>query len=85
MSPMPEDLERDLRRVLADADAASAGLRAEIARQRLQQAQHAEIERLEEHLASAVVRWDEVRSFFDHVLHELRGDAPAWHDDAEAA
>lgn len=82
---MPEDLERDLRRILADADAASAGLRAEIARQRLQQAQHAEVERLEAHLASAVVRWDEVRSFFEQVLHELRGDDPRWHDDAEAA
>ncbi len=85
MSPMPEDLERDLRRILADADAASAGLRAEIARQRLQQAQHAEIERLEEHLASAVLRWDEVRGFFEQLLSELRGEDAPWHGDAEAA
>ncbi|MGO2112323.1 MAG: hypothetical protein ACTH31_11975 [Pseudoclavibacter sp.] len=34
---------------------------------------HAEIDRLDEHLANAKVRWSEVRSFFEDALHQLIG------------
>ncbi|GAB3191064.1 hypothetical protein GCM10027061_17810 [Nesterenkonia suensis] len=48
-------------------------LRRELAEQRQRRLQHEQIERLEEHLANSRVRWEEVRDFFQEVLHEIRG------------
>ncbi|WP_407318774.1 hypothetical protein UQW22_00060 [Isoptericola halotolerans] len=78
-SGKPEDaaaVERELERIVSEAEAKLAEVRRELAERRRQDAQHAEIDRLEEHLANATVRWEEVRSFFDDVLAQLRrGDA----------
>jgi hypothetical protein len=71
----PEDaaaVERELERIVAEAEAKLAEVRRELAARRLHAAQHAEIDRLEEHLANATVRWSEVRGFFDDVLDQLR-------------
>lgn len=70
------DVHAELERVLAEAEATMAEVRRELLERRRQDAQHAEIDRLEEHFANAVVRWDEVRGFFDEVLTELRRDVP---------
>ncbi|WP_402464077.1 hypothetical protein [Isoptericola aurantiacus] len=79
-SGTPEDaaaVERELERIVAEAEARLAQVRRELDERRRQDAQHAEIDRLAEHLADATVRWDEVRAFFDDVLHQLRGtDTP---------
>lgn len=83
-SEKPEDaaaVERELERIVAEAEAKLAEVRRELAERRLQDVQHAEIDRLEEHLANATVRWEEVRSFFDDVIAQLRrregrGDLP---------
>lgn len=71
--------EAGLNELLADAERTVEKLRAELAeRQRvraqkeLTAAQHAEIERLAEHLANAQVHWGQVRTFFQAALDELR-------------
>ncbi|WP_418277702.1 hypothetical protein ACNHYB_06980 [Isoptericola jiangsuensis] len=71
----PEDaaaVERELERIVAEAEVKLAEVRRELAERRMHEAQHAEIDRLEEHLANATVRWSEVRAFFDEVLDQLR-------------
>lgn len=71
--------EEGLNELLADAERTVEKLRAELAeRQRIRErkeltaAQHAEIDRLAEHLANAQVHWGQVRSFFEAALAELR-------------
>jgi hypothetical protein len=79
MTGRPEDaaaVERELERIVAEAEAKLAEVRRELAERRRQEAQHAEIDRLEEHLANATVRWGEVRDFFDDVLDQLRHGSP---------
>lgn|GEM_PF-6339970 len=74
----PEDvlaLERELERIVTAAQAELDQVRREIAEHRRQDAQHAEIDRLEEHLANATVRWSEVRAFFEDALVQLRDGA----------
>lgn len=75
----PEDdenvtaLEAELEKILREAESTVLELRRELAEQRQRRLQHEEIERLEEHLANSRVRWEEVRDFFQEVLHEIRG------------
>lgn len=72
------DLEHQLEAILREAESTAAELRRELADQRERRRQHEEIERLEEHLANSRVRWEEVRDFFQEVLHEVRGEEAAW-------
>lgn len=65
-------VEEQLEQILREAEARVAELRRELEQHRLQAAQHAEIDRLAEHLAQATVRWTEVRGFLDEVITELR-------------
>jgi hypothetical protein len=65
-------VEEQLEQILREAEARVAELRRQLEQHRLEAAQHAEIERLAEHLAQATVRWGEVRGFFDEVIMELR-------------
>ena len=74
--------EARIQALLAEAERTVEELRAELsARQRLRArkevtaAQHAEIDRLAEHLANAQVHWGQVRSFFEAALDELREPA----------
>lgn len=82
-------LDSELRDLLADAEGAVAQLRAELTRREEfarnatddttgvdLEAQHAEINRLREHLAQAKVRWADVREFFVMVIEELRQGDP---------
>ncbi len=66
-------VEEQLAEIVREAEARVAELRRQLEQRRLEAAQHAEVDRLAEHLAQATVRWPEVRGFFDDVLDELRG------------
>lgn len=75
----PESVDAQLERLLAEAENTVSVLRRELhhARSRREREiaeaeQHAEIERLQEHLAKAQVHWGEVRAFFETALAELR-------------
>lgn len=77
-SPHGNGDEASLNELLADAERTVERLRDELAqRQRvraekeLTAAQHAEIDRLAEHLANAQVHWGQVRSFFAAAVAEL--------------
>ncbi|MFD1716203.1 hypothetical protein [Georgenia deserti] len=72
----PRSIEEELEEILREAESSISALRKELAEQRLRARQHAEIDRLEEHLASTRVRWSEVRAFFDEVIDELRRRRP---------
>lgn len=67
------ELEAELEKILREAESTVVELRRELAEQRQRRLQHEEIERFEEHLANSRVRWEEVRDFFQEVLHEIRG------------
>lgn len=67
-------LEQELARVVEEAEARLADVRRELDDRRQQEAQHAEIDRLEEHLANATVQWREVAEFFEQALQQLRSD-----------
>ncbi len=69
---MSRELEAELEATLKQAEAAVAELRQELDAARAQRRQREEIDRLEEHFAQTRLRWEEVRSFFDDVLRELR-------------
>lgn len=73
--------EEQLERMLADAESSVSRLRHELASVRSRRvseaekaAQHAEIDRLSEHLSQAQVHWSEVWGFFEAALQELRSD-----------
>ncbi|AEG43595.1 hypothetical protein [Isoptericola variabilis] len=71
-------VEEQLEQILREAEARVAELRRRLEEHRREAAQHAEVDRLSEHLAAATVRWSEVRGFFDEVITELRApDAAA--------
>lgn len=70
--------ETSLDELLADAERTVERLRQELAQRQqvraekeLTAAQHAEIDRLAEHLANAQVHWGQVRSFFAAAVAEL--------------
>lgn len=65
------DLDRELEQLLTEAEETVVRLRRELQHRRAFAAQHAEIERLDEHMANARVRWGEVRAFFEDVLRQL--------------
>lgn len=67
------ELEAELEKILREAESTVVELRRELAEQRQRRLQHEEIERFEEHLANSRVRWEEVRDYFQEVLHEIRG------------
>lgn len=76
-----DSLEQQLERLLEDAEVTVASLRRELdgARNRREQEamlreQHAEIDRLREHLVEAQVHWGAVREFFEAALRELNSD-----------
>jgi hypothetical protein len=71
-------VEEQLAELVREAEAKLDEVRRELAERREQDAQHAEIDRLAEHLAQTTVRWGEVRGFFDEVITELRapGEPP---------
>ncbi len=69
-------VEEQLEQILREAEARVAELRRQLEQHRLEAAQHAEVDRLAEHLAQATVRWTEVRGFFDEVITELRAPGP---------
>lgn len=70
----------ELERLLAEAEQTVARLQVELRFRRRQQeegrlaAQHAELDRLAEHLSRAQVHWGEVRSFFEAAIGELSPD-----------
>lgn len=68
-----EEIDAALVRLMAETTDTVTRLRAELAERRQHQAQHAEIERLEHHLAEATVNWAKVKEFFEEVLRELTG------------
>lgn len=75
-----EPVEAQLERLLAEAENRVARLRAELESARSRQlddtgsaAQHAEIDRLQEHLSRAEVHWSEVLEFFEAAIRELLG------------
>lgn len=75
----PSPSEEQLERMLADAEYSVAQLRKELADIRARAvseaeiaAQHAEIDRLREHLSEAQIHWNQVWGFFEDALHELR-------------
>lgn len=74
-----EEIDAALVRLIAETEATVTRLQSELAERRANQAQHAEIERLEHHLAEATVNWAKVRAYFEEVLHDLvaRREAPA--------
>ncbi|GAA1973436.1 hypothetical protein GCM10009718_06690 [Isoptericola halotolerans] len=72
-SPGLREHERELAAILDEAEQRIGELRLELSRREDLSAQHAELDRLDEHLATARVSWSEVRGFFDDVLHQLRG------------
>ncbi|NDL58250.1 hypothetical protein [Phytoactinopolyspora mesophila] len=67
--PAPPDNE--LEQIIAETESYLTELRAELER-RQQAVQTAEIENLEEHLANARVKWDELKDFLEVVLQELK-------------
>lgn len=78
------DVDGELEEMLVEAEETVARLRAELELRRVQAddqrteaAQHAEIDRLEEHLANTKVRWSEVREFFESAWRELLRSEPA--------
>ncbi|UFU03868.1 hypothetical protein LQF12_04465 [Ruania suaedae] len=83
-----EEIDAALVRLMAETEETVNRLRAELAERRQHEAQHAEIERLEHHLAEATVNWTKVKEFFEEALRELtrgRGSAgPDRDDDAPA-
>lgn len=83
-----ESVEEQLERLLSEAESTVASLRRELAelqRRKLTEAevagQHAEIDRLAEHLGAAQVHWNEVRAFFEAALQQLVGDRTAGEPD----
>ncbi len=78
-----EEIDAALLRLMAETEDTVNRLRAELAERRQHAAQHAEIERLEHHLAEATVNWSKVKEFFEEVLRELTGrQAAATDEDA---
>ncbi|AXR74582.1 MULTISPECIES: hypothetical protein [Auritidibacter] len=75
------DIETRLERVLADTETSMAQLREELHRIQTERRQHQEVDRLEEHLAHATVRWSKIKEFLQLMVAELRG---ARQDNAEA-
>ena len=78
---IPDSLEQQLERLLEDAEFTVASLRRELdgargrrEREAMLREQHAEIDRLREHLAEAQVHWGAVREFFEAALRELNSD-----------
>ncbi|AEF39031.1 hypothetical protein [Hoyosella subflava] len=65
------DLDRELEQLLEEAEATVVRLRRELHSRREFAAQHAEIDKLDEHMAHARVQWSEVRAFFEDVLSQL--------------
>lgn len=70
-----DDLDRELEEMLAEAEQTVAQLRHALQTRREYGAQHAEIDRLEEHMANARVSWREVRNFLEIVWREITGSA----------
>lgn len=66
------DVENRLEQVLQDTETSIVELRRELAEMKQQRRQHEEVDRLEEHLSAAVVRWSEVKDFLGIVVSELR-------------
>lgn len=73
------DFEAHLEAMLAETEETARELRVELRELRSQReegarraAQHAEIERLEEHLAQTRVDWAKVRQFLEEAVRELR-------------
>ncbi|CAN3126780.1 hypothetical protein ACNUDN_02695 [Mycobacterium sp. smrl_JER01] len=71
----PDDLDRELQQMLREAEETVAQLKDALRARRNLSAQHAEIDRLEEHLANARVRWTEVRQFLNIVWREITAGA----------
>ncbi|GAA4912756.1 hypothetical protein M3B43_03895 [Nesterenkonia massiliensis] len=71
-NPRPET-EAQLEQVLRETEAAVADLRQELDRIQSERLQRAEVDRLEEHLATATVRWSVVKEFLKVMVQELRG------------
>jgi uncharacterized coiled-coil protein SlyX len=67
----PAEPDTELKQIIAETESYLVELRKELDR-RQQAAQAAEIENLEEHLANARVKWDELKDFLEVVLHELK-------------
>ncbi|GAA1824964.1 hypothetical protein [Nesterenkonia flava] len=72
-SPEIPDVETQLARILLEAEESIAELRHELVKIQQERMQHEEVDKLEEHLAAATVRWSEIRVFFRLMLQELRG------------
>lgn len=74
----PTEFESHLEALLEEAEETARGLRAELRRVRAnaefdqRAAQHAEVDRLGEHLAQTQVDWAKVRAFFEEAVRELR-------------
>ncbi|UXA18563.1 hypothetical protein [Mycobacterium sp. SMC-4] len=80
--PCPDDIDRELEEMLSEAEETVTRLRDALQARREHGAQHAEIDRLEEHMANARVSWREVRNFLDIVWREITGSANTSKGDA---
>lgn len=63
----------ELERVLRETEASITELREELDRINVERLQHAEVDRLEEHMATSTVRWKVIKEFLRVMLGELRG------------
>lgn len=82
-APDDRSVDQQLEEMLADAERTVARLRKELEARRSapmdiesNAAQHAEIDRLAEHLSHAQVHWGEVRAFFEEAISELLSGRP---------
>ena len=73
LQPSGQDLDRELEQLLAEAEETVVRVRRVLESRRDHAVQHAEIDRLEEHMARTQVRWAEVRHFFQTAFRELVG------------
>lgn len=67
-----EAVESQLVKILDDTEAALQDLRKELSLQREYRAQHEAVERLPEYLTVTSSRWENVRTFFEELIKELR-------------
>lgn len=82
-SRSPQQIEAELERMLAEAEATAARLRTELASLRAHQpepedfdaveaAQHLEAEHLDRYMQEATVNWRKLLEFFEEALAEIR-------------
>ncbi len=78
------NVAEELERVLRETEASITELREELDRINEERLQHAQVDRLEEHMANSTVRWKVIKEFLRVMLGELRGGREEEQDVAAA-